>query len=83
MDDPRAEGNKTTIESQGSVAKEGDPKAPRQLYELKIKSTQRGRLCLYGIYKRTLRAPTKENALVLRSVDSGGKNTQDKDQIRI
>ena len=40
VDDPRAEGNKTTIESQGSVAKEGDPKPPRQLYELKIKSTQ-------------------------------------------
>ena len=26
---------------------------------------QLGRLCVYGIYKRTLRAPTKENALVL------------------
>ena len=44
---------------------------------------QLGRLCLYGIYKRTLRAPTKENALVLIAVDIGGKNTQEKDQIRL
>ena len=28
-----------------------------------------GRLCVYGIYKRTLRAPTKENALVLIAVE--------------
>ena len=34
-------------------------------------------------YKRTLRAPTKENALVLIGVDIGGKNTQEQDQIRI
>ena len=48
---------------------------------------QLGRLCVYGIYKRTfkrtLRAPTKENALVLTAVDTGGKNTQEQDQIRI
>ncbi|KAB0372094.1 hypothetical protein FD755_015886 [Muntiacus reevesi] len=36
-----------------------------------------GRLCVYGIYKRTMRAPTKENTLVLIAVDIGGKNTQD------
>ena len=36
--------------------------------------------CVYGIYKRTWRAPTKENTLVLVAVDIGGKNTQ-KDQI--
>ena len=29
---------------------------------------QLGRFCVYGIYKRTLRAPTKENALVLIAV---------------
>ena len=34
-------------------------------------------------YKRSLRAPTKENALVLIAVDIGSKNTQEKDQIRI
>ena len=30
-----------------------------------------------------MRAPTEENALVLIAVDVGGKNTQDKGQIRI
>ena len=34
-------------------------------------------------YKRTLRAPTKENTLVLIAVDIGGKNTQESDQIGI
>ena len=34
---------------------------------------QLGKLCVYGIYKRTLRAPTKENALVLTAVYIGGK----------
>ena len=43
---------------------------------------QRGRLCVCGIYKRLLRAPTKENALVLIAVDIEGKNTQEQDQIR-
>ena len=37
---------------------------------------QLGRLYVYGTYKMTLRAPTKENALVLIAVDIGGKNTQ-------
>ena len=41
------------------------------------------RLCVYGIYKRTLRAPTKENTLFLIAVDIGGKKTQEYDQIRI
>jgi len=36
-----------------------------------------GRLCVYGIHKRALRAPTKENALVLVAVETGGKNTQE------
>ena len=30
-----------------------------------------------------MRVPTKENALVLTTVDIGGKNTQDEDQIRV
>jgi len=38
---------------------------------------QIGRLCVYGIYKRLLRAPTKENLLVLIAMDIGGKNTQE------
>ena len=36
-----------------------------------------------GIYKRPLRAPTKENALALIAVDIGDKNTQEQDQMRI
>jgi len=38
---------------------------------------QLSRLCVYGIYKRPLRAPTKENALALIAVDIGDKNTQE------
>ena len=38
---------------------------------------QLGRLCVYGIYKKTLRAPTKENTLVLIAVDIGDKNEQE------
>ena len=77
MDDPRAEvETKPQLKPKGSVAKEEDPKPSHQLYKLQIKSTQSlGRLCVCGIYKRTLRAPTKENTLVLIPVDIGGKNT--------
>ena len=79
MDDPRAEvETKPQLKPKGSVAKEEDPKPSHQLYKLQIKSTQSlGRLCVCGIYKRTLRAPTEENALVLIAVDTGGKNTQE------
>ena len=38
---------------------------------------QLGRLCVSGICKRALRAPTKENTLVLMAADFGGKNTQE------
>ena len=44
---------------------------------------QLGSLCVFRIYKRTLRAPTKENAPVLTAVDIGGKNTQEQNQIKI
>ena len=43
---------------------------------------QLGRLCDYGTYKRSLRAPTKENTLVLIALDIGGNNTEEQDQIR-
>ena len=39
--------------------------------------------CVYGIYKRPLRAPTRESGLALIAVDVGGKNIQEQDQIRI
>ena len=78
MGDPHAEEEiKPQLKPRGSVAKEEDPKPSQQLYkQLQIKSNdQLGRLCVYGIYKRSLRAPTKENTLVLMAVDFGGKNT--------
>ena len=69
---------KPQLEPRGSMAKEEDPKLSHQLYKLQIKSTRStSRLCVYGIYKRSLRAPTKENVLVLIAVDIGGKNTQE------
>ena len=84
MDDPHAEVEiKPQLKPRGRVAKEDDPKSFHQLYKLKIKSNQLGRFCVYGIYKRTLKAPTKENTLVLIAVDIGGKNTHEQDQIRI
>ena len=46
-------------------------------------NTQLGRLYVYGIYKRTLRALTKENTIVQITVGIRGKNTQEQDQIRV
>ena len=66
------------------MAKEEDPKPSHQLYSCTLKlHDQLGRLCVSGIYKRTLRAPTKESTLILIAVDVGGKNTPEEDQIRI
>ena len=66
---------KPQLKPRGSVAKT-DPK-PSQLYMLQVKSTYKlGRLCFYAIYKRTVRAPTKVNELVLIAVGIGGKNTR-------
>ena len=75
MDDPHAE---VEIKPRGSVTKEEDPKPSHQLNKLQIKSTRSTRqtLCIW-IYKRTLRAPPKENALILIAVDFGGKKTQE------
>ena len=50
------------------MAKEEDLKPSYQLYKLQIKSSLSTR--------KTLRAPTKENTLVLIAVDIGGKNTE-------
>ena len=78
MDDPHVEVEiKPQLKSRGSVAKEEDPKPSHQLHKLQIKSIQSTRqTCVYGIYEKTSRAPTKENTLVLIAVDTGGKNTQ-------
>ena len=54
------------------------PNLPNSLISFRLNPhDQLGRLCVQGIYKRTLRAPTKQNALVLIAVDTGGKNTQE------
>ena len=70
MEDPLVEvETKPQLTLRGSVAKEEDPKPCHQLCKLQIKSTQSTRHSVYGIYKKSLRAPTKENTLVLRAVD--------------
>ena len=51
----------------GSVTKEEDP-IPSHHCSTSFRLNphdQLGRFCVYGIYKRTLRAPTKEDALAL------------------
>ena len=66
MDDPHAEMEiKPQPKPRGSVTKEEDPQSSHLLYTQQIKSTWLGRFCVYAICKRTLRAPTKENTLVL------------------
>ena len=71
MDDPRAEVEiNPQLKPRGNVTKEEDPKLSHKLYMLQIKSTgsTRQTVCLWThspqIY-RSLRAPTKENELVL------------------
>ena len=76
MDDPHTE-VKPQLKPRGNVTKEEDPKPSQQVYKLQIKSTRSiGRLCICGIYKRPLRVPTKEIAVVLMAVNSGGKNAE-------
>ena len=78
MDNPHAEVEiKPQLKPRGSVTKEEDPKPSHQVYELQIKSTRSvGRLCVCEIYKRSLRVPTRENALILMVVNVGGNNTE-------
>ena len=75
MDDPHAEVEiKPQLKPRGNVTKEEDPKPSHQLYSWRLNPhDQLSRLCIYGIYKRSLRAPTKENMLVLKTVDIEGK----------
>ena len=79
MDNPHAEVEiKPQLKPRGSVTKEEDPKPSHQVYKLQIKSIRSvGRFCVCGIYKRSLRAPTKENTLALIAVDIRGKNTEE------
>ena len=73
---PTCKRMKPQLKPMGSVAKEEDPKPSHQQYQLRIKSTQSTRHSVSMEYKRSLRAPTKEEkALVLTAVDIGSKNT--------
>ena len=79
MDDSQAGVEiKPQLKPRDRVAKEEDPKPSHQLYKLQINPNDKlSRLCVYGIYERTLRAATKESTLVLIAVGIGGKNTQE------
>ena len=79
MDDPQVEVEiKPQLKPRGSVVKEEDPNLPTSCTNCRLNPCdQLSRLCVYGIYKRPLRTPTKENALALIAVDIGGKNTQE------
>ena len=69
---------KSQFKPRGSVTKEEDPKPSYQLYSYRSNlHDQLGILCVCGTYKRSLKALTKENTLVLISVDIEGKNTQE------
>ena len=67
MDDPHVEIEiKPQLKTRGSVAKEEDPKPSTSCTSCRLNPhDQLGRLCVYGTYKSTLGAPTKENTLVL------------------
>ena len=79
MDDPHTEVEiKPQLKPRGSVAEEEDPEIPTSCTGCRLNShDQLGSLCVSGTYKKPLRAPTEENALVLITVDTGGKNTEE------
>ena len=79
MDDSHAEVEiKSQLKPRGSVTKEEDPKPSHQLYSCRINPhNQLGRLCVCEIYKRSLRALTKEDTQVLIAVNIEGKNTEE------
>ena len=79
MDDPHGEVEIKPQLNPGAVwLRKKTPNLPTRCTSYRLNPyDELGRLSVYGIYKRTLRAPTKENALVLIAVDIGGKNTQE------
>ena len=66
MGGPHAEVEiKPQLKLRDTVSKEEDLKPSHRLYKLQTNPhNQLARLYVYGIYKRTLRASTKENTLV-------------------
>jgi len=79
VDNPHAEVEiKPQLQPRCSMAKEEDQNLPTSYTSCRLNpQDQPDRLCVYGIYKRTLRAPTKANTLVMTAVDIGDKNTQE------
>ena len=79
VDDPHAEVEiKPQLKPRGSVTKEEDQSLPTSCTSCRLNPhDQLGRLCVCGIYKRSLRAPATENTLALIAVDIGGKKTQE------
>ena len=86
MDNPHLEVEiKPQLNPRGSVAKEEDSKPSYQLTSCRLNLRDLlSRLCVYRIYKRPSRAPTKTKqnktnkqtkTLDLKTVDVGGKNT--------
>ena len=78
VDDPQVEVEiKPHLKPRGSMAKKTQ-NLPTSCTSWRLNPhDQLARLCICGIYKRTLKTPTTENALVLMAVDIGGKNTQE------
>ena len=85
MDNPHVEVEITPqLKPRDSVAREKTQNVPTRCTSCRLNPhDQLSRLCVYGICKRPLRVSTKENAVTLIAVDTGGKNTQELDQIRI
>ena len=77
MDNPHVEVEiKPQLKPRSSVAKEEDPKPSNSCTRCRLNPHDQ-LVRLYEIYKRSLRVPTKENAVVLIAVDIGGKKTQE------
>ena len=82
MDDPHAEVEiKPQLQPRDRVSKKKTQSLQTSSTSCRLKPHGHlGRLCVYGIYKRTVRAPTKENTIVLIAVDNGGEDIQEQDQ---
>ena len=78
MDDPHAEVEiKSQLKPRAVWLRKRTQNLPTSCTSCRLNPhDQLSRLCFYRIYKRPLRAPTKENAMVLIAVDIGGKNIQ-------
>ena len=83
MDDPHAEVEiKPQLKPRGGVAKQEDPSLSTGCTFCRLSPhDQLGKLCDYGIYKRSLRATTKENSLVLIAVDIGARTQRSRTRL--